>query len=686
MALDLETLAVGLVVDTDEFDSGLKDADNIAQGWAGKLGGAVSGLLKGALLGGTAALVAGVISVGAAAFDVSTQVDTATADIAASLRVPTAEAERFADVARRVYGNNFADSVTDAAEGVKQLALQMGLAADDPSLQNLTENAFRLRDSFGIEVPESVNAAKTLMEQFGLTGQQAFDFIAAGQQRGLDTSGDLLDTIGEYSNQFSNVGFSAEEFFSILEAGQQGGVLGTDKIADSIKEMSIILNEGTDDAKDAFSAIGLNFDQIAASVAAGDEAWADYFPNIIAGLQDIEDPIAKSQAQVAIFGTMAEDLGTDFTDAFQVSRKEVDLFGKTITSVSMDATTSMADMEGAASSLDAKYATLGSAIEGMWRRLTVSVSPFTDKLLDLVNDAMPKVMEGFDRFDAAIGPTMNGIGNVINSVVTTVNGLFSRFRESVDTDAVGPLKYWQEWADANLPRLQQLFETILSGIQTFWDQHGANIMHIVNNTFGTIWTVIDTVMRTIGDLITLALQLLTGDWEGAFNTVIGITERLWETIKTIVGNQLDSIRTAITAIDWGATGNAIIQGIADGITNGAQYIVNAAEDAANRALQAAKSWLGIRSPSRKAADEVGEPWAEGVGVGAMRGLRNLAGQIDSGLASVMGDISMPQPALAGVGGRAPITIHITLQGGATYEDGRAVGAGVSDELRSRGLA
>lgn len=666
MALDLETLAVGLVVDTDEFQSGLKDADNIAQGWAGKLGGAVSGLLKGALIGGAAALVAGVISVGAAAFDVSMQVDSAAADMAASLRVPTAEAEAFADVARRVYGNNFADSVTDAAEGVKQIALQMGLAANDPSLQTMTENAFRLRDAFGVEVPESVNAANTLMSQFGLTGQEAFDFIAAGYQKGLDSSGDFLDSIGEYATQFASGGADASQFFSLMESGLQGGVLGTDKAADAFKEFRVRIQDGSALTAESLEAIGLSADEITAGLADGSITAADAFGMVTEALRETDDKTVQFQAGVGLLGTQYEDLGGSIANNLDLTRDWA------------------TGSQGAIDSLDKKYDTFGSAVEGVWRRLVVSVSPFTDKLLDLVNDAMPTVMAAFDRFDAAIGPTMNGIGNVINAVVTTVNGLFSRFRESVDNDAVGPLSYWQTWADANLPRLQQLFETVLSGIQTFWDNHGATIMRIVDNTFNTIWTVIDTVMRTIGDLITLALQLLTGDWEGAGQTVLGIVERNWEAIKTVVGNQLDNILAAFTAIDWGATGNAIIQGIADGISNGAQHIVNAAEDAAQRALNAAKRFLGIHSPAAVPAAEIGEPFAEGIGVGAMRGLRNLAGKIDSGLASVMGDISGPQ--VAGVGAGGSITVNVYLQGGATYEDGRAVGAGVSDELRARGFA
>lgn len=666
MAQELETLAVALVAETDEFKSGLDDADNIAKGWAGKLGGAVGGLIQGAVMIGATAVVAGVLSIGTAAFDVSSQVNAAAGDMAASLGLPTEEAREFAEVARKVYGNNFADSVTDAADAVGTIAKQMDLAANDPALQTMTENAFRLRDAFGTDVNESVDAAKTLMENFGLSGQEAFDMLAAGYQSGLDRSGDFLDTIGEYSVQFAEGGASAVEFFSALDTGLQGGMLGTDKAADAFKEFRVRIQDGSTLTADSLAMIGLSADEITSGLANGSITVKDAWDLVQRSLATTTDSAVQFQAGVGLIGSQFEDLGA-----------------KTI--LAMDLTEDWAEGGiSSISSLDAQYNTFGDAAEGMWRRLVVSVSPFTDKLLELVNDAMPSVMDAFDKFDAAVGPTMEGIGSTINTVVTFVNDLWSQFGSAIDEDAIGPLEYWQDWADKNLPMVETLFNNILTAIQGFWALFGDDILHIVDNTFNTAWTIIDTVMKTIGDIITLALQLLTGDWESALTTIEGITERIWETIKTVIGNQLDNIRTVITSIDWGATGNAIIEGIANGISNGAQYIIDAAESAAQSAYEAAKNWLGISSPSTVAADGIGEPFAEGVGVGALRGLRSLAGQIDAGLAGVMGDISVPQAATDGAGGG--ITLNIYLQGSATYDDGRAVGAGIDDELRARGYA
>jgi phage-related protein len=264
-----------------------------------------------------------------------------------------------------------------------------------------------------------------------------------------------------------------------------------------------------------------------------------------------------------------------------------------------------------------------------------------------------------------------------------VKGFFGGFRSSVDNDGTGALQYWKDWADTNLPLLQTLFNNIIGAIQRLWEIFGPAIQAITDTAFGNIWTVIDTTMRNIGDAITLALQLLTGDFEGAKGTLEDIIQRTWDAIYGIFSNTLDTIRDLITNIDWWGMGSAIIDGIADGIRGAAGRIAEAAESAARRAYNAAKSWLGIHSPSKR-FEELGEYSGEGWSVGFDGFISSAAARIDSSLAGVMSDLS-PTPAGAGsVSGLGPVSITINLTGNATYENGRLVGRGVLDELRAQG--
>lgn len=664
--MNVGQLVVDLVTDASEYGRGLSDAENQNKSWAGRIGGVASTALKGVLLSGAAAAVIGIGAIGSAAFDVSRQTEQASANISASLGLPIAEAERFGEVARRVYGNNFAEDVTAAGAAVGEVAKQFQLAADDPSLQRITEQAIALKDTFGTEVPESVSAAKTLMENFGISSDEAFNLITAGYQRGLDRSGDFLDTIGEYSTQFANGGANVTEFFSLLDSGLQGGMLGTDKAADLFKEFRVRIQDGSTLTADGLAMIGLNAETMAARMADGSLTAAEAFTMVQTHLAGISDENIRMQAGVALLGTQFEDLGTKAA------------LGATLTS---DA---FANVEGSTDGLNAKYNTLGDAVGGIWRRLVVAVSPFTDKLLDLVNDAMPTVMAGFDTFETNVGPTLDRVGGVINSVVTTATGLYEKLTSGV-AENTATFGYFQAWIDTNMPLVQTLVGNVLGAISRFWDENGAAIMHVVENTFSNVMLIIDTTLKTVMDLVTFFLQILTGDFEGAGDTLVGIVTRIWDTVGTVIGNQLDSIWTLVTDIDWGELGRNIVQGMIDGIIGMSTALWQAADTLSQNLWDRMTGWWDVNSPSDKADEGLGQQIGRGLGLGVPKGLADVMGQVDGSMAGLFDGMGHLATGVGGGGNLGGISLVQNFYGPADPALVRGASeSGVRSALRAVG--
>ena len=671
MAVKLADVLLYLGVDADDLDDGLGKAENKTKSWAGRVAGTAGKVLGGVVVGAAAAAATAVTTIGVAAFNVSRETEKAAAAMAGSLNVPREEAERFAEVARRVYGNNFADSVGDAGDAVTAVVRTLKLAADDPSLQTITEKALALRDSFGEDVGESVSTAKTLMDNFGISADQAFDLITAGFQRGLNRSDDFLDTINEYSVQFGNGGASAQEFFSIMESGLQGGMLGTDKAADAFKEFRVRILDGSKTTADGLAQLGLNVDDVTAAIDSGSMTITDAWNLVIGKLKETEDQSTLMQAGVALIGTQFEDLGQEAVLAMEITS---DAF---------------ADAEGAADSLNKRYETLGDGAAAVWRRLIVTVSPLTDKILDMANDAIPYLMQGFDRFDQQVMPALMQFGDLVGNVVTSVRGFFTSLGETIDSAGTGRFAFLKEWIDTNLPLVQNLIQTILDNVQRFWETNGEAIMAIVTNTFDTVFTIVDNALKTVLDLVTLILQLLNGDFEGAGVTLVNIVTRIWDTLQTVIGNQLANIRELILNIDWADLGKQMIYGIGRGIAGAAQFLASAATEAAQRAFNAAKDWLGIQSPSRRAAEEIGEPFSEGIGAGITRKLTDVAQDVQVGLRGLIGEIPQPQfagAAAAGAGTAINVTVNQTFNGPAD-EDTVRRGAqdGILSAMRNLGL-
>ena len=142
---------------------------------------------------------------------------------------------------------------------------------DQEGLTKATEGALALRDAFEYEVEESTRAAEAIRKNFGTSVEDAFSLIAAGAQNGLDYSGELIDTINEYSSQFSKLGFTADGMFNLLQSGADSTAWNLDKVGDAIKEFSIRAIDGSDTTVSAFEDLGYSAEKIMATFAAGGE-------------------------------------------------------------------------------------------------------------------------------------------------------------------------------------------------------------------------------------------------------------------------------------------------------------------------------------------------------------------------------------------------------------------------------
>jgi hypothetical protein len=544
---------------------GKDEASGAFEAVSGKVGGLAS-VLGAGVVAGTAALGAALAGASVAALNLSNDIDVATDNVVARLGASGDAAGQFESVIKGVFANNFGESFEDIGQAVVVVNQNLG---DLPvgELQSATEAAFSLRDAFGVEVNESVNAAQALMDEFGLSSTEAFDLIASGMQNGLNSSGDFLDSIGEYSNVFADAGFEADAMYSIMETGAASGVLGTDKVSDAIKEMTVRLAEGGDDVSNAFDAIGMDFEQISGSVAAGDEAWSDYFPNIIDGLNSIEDPLQRQRAQVAIFGTMAEDLGVSFTEGLSAGE------------------TALESMGGATASLEQQYDNWPAMWQGIKRNALLALEPLGDSLLGLAQGATPALMAAFDAMVPALTAVAQWLGTNIPAAIAVLQTFWTGQLQPFIANAgallqstLGPgleqirialgeavplamniaATYWNDYlqpaftalgeiiADPILPLLGDLFmwigEQLPSAIafaQTAWQTVLQPAMQMVGEFIsGTLIPLIGDLFEWVGTNLPEAVQAAQSNFSSAWDAISGAVDSAWSTISPI----FDSIR------------------------------------------------------------------------------------------------------------------------------------------------
>ena len=539
-------------------------------------------------------------AVGTAAVKFSSDSQDAFQQFAAATGTATEEMGKYKDMINNVYKDNFGESINDVAEAMATVNQNMSYL-DDSALQRCTEYAYTLSDTFGYDVAESTRAADTLIKNYGVSAREAFNLITQGAQSGMDYSGEMIDSINEYSVQFKKLGLDAEDMFSIFANGAQNGAFNLDKVGDAVKEFSIRAIDGSDTTKQGFEALGMDAAKMAERFGAGGDSAKEAFNEVIKGLAEMDDPVAQSAAGVNLFGTMWEDLGPQVITSMSTASDAIDK-----------------NRESVEKLVNVKYDTLTGALGGLWRTIQVDVlqpignqlipyvtkgisfiQKFTDKWNKL-EPATQKTIVKFGMVAAAAGPLLMGFGKVSSGIGTMISnfgkigGLITRLTgvsgfSGLATILTGPVGIaiaavvagaaliYTNW-DRIEPivkkigqRFVEFWNTVQPQLQPFIDicmEIGSYLKDILLEVFKTVWQaagdiivawfdqvseVIDNVLGIFEGIITFLTGVFQGNWEQAWTGIVQAVGSIFGTLEALVKAPLNAVinlvNKAINAIN-----------------------------------------------------------------------------------------------------------------------------------------
>ncbi|SFG10740.1 phage tail tape measure protein [Sporolactobacillus nakayamae] len=353
----------------------------------------------------TAGLTLPLAAVGAASIKTADDFQKSQGMMQARLGETSGRAKELESIARDVWKNGFGENVQAAADGVTMVNQNMK-GMSNKEINGVTKSAFMLSDVFGFDLNESTRAGKALMDNFGVSGTKAMDLITVGAQKGGDYSGELLDTISEYSVQFSSMGMSAEDMFNIFIQGAQNGAFNLDKVGDAVKEFNIRAQDGSKTTNDGFKMIGLNANQMGTAIAKGGEDGRKAFMATVAALAKMKDPMKQNQAGVALFGTQWEDVR-----------------GKVIKAMD-PAVNKLGEVDGAAKRAgESAYNSLGDKFQQTMRSLGEALEPIGEVLLNMANQVFPVIQNAVSTLSSAfqsLSPSTQTFIVVLGMIVAAI--------------------------------------------------------------------------------------------------------------------------------------------------------------------------------------------------------------------------------------------------------------------------
>lgn len=500
------------------------------------------------------AITAPIIAAGGLMVKGAAEAETAQGKLQASLGLTAEEAKKLGEIAREVWKDGFGENIDEANQALIAVRQNMaGLAEEE--LARVTEGAMTIAQVFDQDVKEVTAAAGVMMKNFGISGQEALDIITVGFQKGGDFSGELLDTLREYAPQFKSLGLSADQAMAMLISGAQAGAWNLDKVGDAMKEFNIRAQDGSKTTAEGFAIIGLNAEEMAASIAAGGEEAEKAFLATVTALANMEDPLKQNLAGVALFGTQWEDVRANVITALEDGKNGLINFkGAT---------------EEAIRALQENDP--GLAIRQAMRELQDAIGPALLSIADIIKNTVVPAVKSLAEWFSELSPTgqkvflvIAGIAAVIGPLLVVIGAITSALPilGAAFTALTGPVGLvvaavaglvtagvvlYKNWDDIKKKladiwkAISDIASKVWDGLKNFFDQWGKTILLLAVGPAG--WAV-------------LLAQKLGFNWD----TIKRTAENIWNTLKNTLSNVWNSIKTTASSV-WDGIKTAILSPI-----------------------------------------------------------------------------------------------------------------------------
>lgn len=552
--------------------------------------------------------------------ELTTSGDNALAMLEARTGSTATELEGFEDVMYQVYNGNYGESLEDVSEKLSTV-IQMTDNLDKASLAQVTQNAIALEDVFGFDVAESMRAVNSLMDQFGLTSEQAFNLVVQGAQKGLNQNDDLLDTINEYSVQFKNAGYTADEMFNMLANGAASGTWSVDKLGDAVKEFNIRASDGTVTEailKNA-KALGMTEESAKSLGKEIESGSVEAYQKLLDKLKQVDDDAQRYALGVAMYGTMWEDLGEETVYALMNTQG-----GLKSTTAAMQALD-----DAAYDTLEGSLGMLGRTVEAevvqpIAEKLTPIIKNVVDFITTKVGPAVDWVLDNLPTIGILLGGIAAAFvafkwGSIVSGISAATTA-FSAFNTVLAANPIGLIilavtalvagfvylwnnceEFRQFWID--------LWDGIKEAAQKAADWLGKTWEKIKTKT-STIWK---NIGKTISDKISEAHKYVQSTAEkiktatsNAWDNISNNTATTWEKLKTTISEKINAAKNTVSSVvqtvksvvsnAWN-TIKSTTSTIWSNIQSSISEKINSAKSTVSSALESIKSYFSSKLSS-----------------------------------------------------------------------------------------
>ena len=188
-----------------------------------------------------------------------------------------------------------------------------GLKGDDAD--NLTIGVRALARTYDVDFREAINAANTLIQQFGVSGEQALSLLQDGMQGMIaGDGGKLLSMIQQYAPSFRDAGIEASQLVAIIQ-NSEGGIF-TDQNMNAIVMGIRNIRLMTKQTSDALAQLGIDGEDMSRKLEDGSMTIFEALRQVSGAIDNVgSGSQAAGEVMQSVFGRQGTMAGTKLGEA-----------------------------------------------------------------------------------------------------------------------------------------------------------------------------------------------------------------------------------------------------------------------------------------------------------------------------------------------------------------------------------
>lgn len=442
-------------------------------------------------------------------------------------------------------------------------------------------------------------------------------------------------------------------FFAKTKTGQAIWKQFTQSVADSVDGIKQAWQSMTDffsnlwnnivtTAQNIWSSFGQFFSPVVQSVESVWQGLSDFFGNLWNGIVTFAQGVWSSFAQgMAPIVDAFKNLWSSLTDFFSMLWQGIVTTAQTIwQGLSPIVTTVWTGIQTVISTIMQAIAnvitTIGTAIQTVWTTIW-----------NAIKTVVTTIWNGIVTF---VSLEIQGMQNVIQGVMTVIQTIWQTAWDVVSTIVQTVWSIISTIVSTAINAVAGVIRAVTDAIKGDWSGAWNEIKNVVSTIWNGITSVVSTAINGVKSVITSVMNGVKSVWTTVWNGIKNVVSGVMNAVKSVVSGGMSAMHGVVSSMmsavqsafvsGWNAARNATANGISRavsaarsmtgamvsagrdfvmGFVNGIEGAIWRAASAAARmasaAMNAAKAWFNIGSPSKVMRDQVGKWVPAGLAVG-----------------------------------------------------------------------